>query len=109
MGSEYHKNLVNVPDYMKNNPSVVTMKNFGDMMHEFFIAIFEELISYKKKYDKPIILTCYNMRKEKFVAFLQDNGIPVFYPEEGVWVLIRMWHYSQYLQDKLNVEEEVSY
>ncbi|MBD3214572.1 MAG: hypothetical protein GF311_18320 [Candidatus Lokiarchaeota archaeon] len=109
MGSEYHKNLVNVPDYMKNNPSVVTMKYFGDMMHEFFIAIFEELISFKKKYDKPIILTCYNTRKEKFVAFLQDNGIPVFYPEEGVWVLIRMWQYSQFLQNKLNLEGEVSY
>lgn len=98
MGSEYHKNLVNVPAYMQDNPSVVTMRNFGDMMREFFIAIFDELIKYKHKYNKPIILTCYNTREEKFVAYLQDNGIPVYYPEEGVWVLIRMWQYANFLR-----------
>jgi acyl-CoA synthetase (NDP forming) len=98
MGSEYHKHLVNVPDSIKENPSVVTMRNFGEMMHEFFIAIFDELIKYKKKYDKPIILTCYNMREEKFVAYLQDHGIPVYYPEEGVWVLIRMWQYAKFIK-----------
>jgi len=97
MGSEYHKNLVNVPASMQDNPSVVTMKNFGDMMREFFIAIFDELIKYKHKYEKPIILTCYNTREEKFVAYLQDNGIPVYYPEEGVWVLIRMWQYANFI------------
>ncbi|TXT60917.1 MAG: hypothetical protein BAJALOKI2v1_70070 [Promethearchaeota archaeon] len=100
MGSEYHKNLVNVPDYMKENESVLTMKGFGEMMHEFFIAIFDELIMYKDKFEKPIILTCYNTRKEKFVAYLQDNGIPVYYPEEGVWVLIRMWEYVRFFKSR---------
>jgi acyl-CoA synthetase (NDP forming) len=98
MGSEYHKNLVNVPEFMKNNSSVVTMRNFGEMMQEFFIAIFDELIKYKNKYEKPIILTCYNTREERFVAYLQDNGIPVYYPEEGVWVLVRMWQYVNFLR-----------
>ncbi|MHA1491674.1 MAG: CoA-binding protein [Promethearchaeota archaeon] len=100
MGTEYFKNLVNVPDTFKNNPSVETMRNFGDMMEDFFIALFDELIEYKNKYEKPIILTCYNTRKEKFVAYLQDNGIPVYFPEEGVWVLIRMWQYARFLQSK---------
>lgn len=100
MGLEYFKNLLNVPDYLKNNPSVETMRNFGDMMEEFFIAIFDELIKYKNKYKKPIILTCYNTRKEKFVAYLQDHGIPVYFPEEGVRVLIRMWQYAKFLKSK---------
>ena len=71
-----------------------------DMMEEFFIAIFDELITYKNKYKKPIILTCYNTRKEKFVAYLQDHGIPVYFPEEGVRVLIRMWQYAKFLKSK---------
>jgi len=100
MGMEYFKNLLNVPDYLKNNPSVETMRNFGDMMEEFFIAIFDELIKYKNKYKKPIILTCYNTRKERFVAYLQDHGIPVYFPEEGVRVLIRMWQYAKFLKSK---------
>lgn len=100
MGTEYFKNLLNVPDYLKNNPSVETMRNFGDMMEEFFIAIFDELIKYKNKYKKPIILTCYNTRKEKFVAYLQDHGIPVYFPEEGVRVLIRMWQYAKFMKSK---------
>lgn len=100
MGLEYFKNLLNVPDYLKNNPSVETMRNFGDMMEEFFIAIFDELIKYKNKYKKPIILTCYNTRKEKFVAYLQDHGIPVYFPEEGVRVLIRMWQYAKFMKSK---------
>ena len=100
MGIEYFKNLLNVPDYLKNNPSVETMRNFGDMMEEFFIAIFDELIKYKNKYNKPIILTCYNTRKERFVAYLQDHGIPVYFPEEGVRVLTRMWQYAKFLKSK---------
>ncbi|MFW9874940.1 MAG: hypothetical protein ACFFG0_17675 [Candidatus Thorarchaeota archaeon] len=98
MGTEYFKNLVNVPDFMKENESVITMKNFGNMMEDFFIAIFDEMIEFKKKYQKPILLTCYNTREEKFVSYLQDHGIPVYYPEEGVWTLIRMWQYSKFLQ-----------
>ncbi|MFX1418123.1 MAG: hypothetical protein ACFE9N_04290 [Promethearchaeota archaeon] len=98
MGIEYFKNLVNVPDFMKDDYSVITMKNFGTMMEDFFTAIFDEIIEYKKKYQKPIILTCYNTREEKFVSYLQDHGIPVYYPEEGVWTLIRMWQYSKFLQ-----------
>ena len=85
---------------MRDNPSVETMRNFGEMMEEFFIAIFDELIAYKEKYEKPVIITCYNTRKEKFVAYLQDHGIPVYYPEEGVWTLIRMWQYANYLELK---------
>jgi acetyl-CoA synthetase (ADP-forming) len=100
MGTNYHKNLVKVPEYMKNHESIITMKNFGEMMEEFFIALFDELIEFKKKYQKPIILTCYNTREEKFVVYLQDNGIPVYYPEEGVWVLIRMWQYVNFKQSK---------
>ncbi|MFX1389251.1 MAG: CoA-binding protein [Promethearchaeota archaeon] len=97
MGTEYFKNLVNVPDFMKQHESVVTMRNFGDMMEDFFIALFDEIIEFKNKYQKPIILTCYNTREEKFVVYLQDHGIPVYYPEEGVWTLIRMWEYSKFL------------
>jgi len=100
MGTEYFKNLVNVPDYMKDHESIITMKNFGEMMEDFFIALFDEIIDFKEKYQKPIILTCYNTREEKFVAYLQDNGIPVYYPEEGVWTLIRMWQYSKFLLSK---------
>ncbi|MBD3194502.1 MAG: hypothetical protein GF317_05560, partial [Candidatus Lokiarchaeota archaeon] len=105
MGSEYHKNLVNVPDFMKNNSSVQTMKSFGDMMQDFFIAIFDELISYKEKFNKPVILTCYNTRREKFVAYLQDHGIPVYYPEEGIWILIWMWQYSKFIQWKKKADK----
>ncbi|MFW9783308.1 MAG: acetate--CoA ligase family protein [Candidatus Heimdallarchaeota archaeon] len=100
MGTEYFKHLVNVPDFMKDHESVVTMKNFGDMMEDFFIALFDEIIEFKEKYKKPIIITCYNTREEKFVAYLQDHGIPVYYPEEGVWTLIRMWEYSEFLKSK---------
>jgi len=100
MGNEYFKNLTNVPDYMQENESVQTMKNFGEMMIDFFIALFEELLEFKKQYQKPIILTCYNTREELFVRWLQDHGIPVYYPEEGVWVLIRMWQYAKFLQSK---------
>jgi acyl-CoA synthetase (NDP forming) len=100
MGTEYFKNLVNVPDYMNDHESIITMRNFGDMMEDFFIALFDEIIGFKEKYKKPIILTCYNTREEKFVVYLQDNGIPVCYPEEGVWTLIRMWQYSKFLQSK---------
>ncbi|MFX1467769.1 MAG: acetate--CoA ligase family protein [Promethearchaeota archaeon] len=100
MGTEYFKNLVNVPDFMKELESVITMKNFGEMMEDFFIALFDEIVEFREKYQKPIILTCYNTREEKFVAYLQDNGIPVYYPEEGVWTLIRMWQYSKFLQSK---------
>ncbi|MFW9951322.1 MAG: acetate--CoA ligase family protein [Candidatus Thorarchaeota archaeon] len=102
MGTNYHKNLVDVPDYMKDHESIITMKNYGEMMEDFFIALFDELIEFKKKYKKPIILTCYNTREEKFVTYLQDNGIPVYYPEEGVWVLIRMWQYAKFLLTKKN-------
>jgi hypothetical protein len=98
MGTEYYNHLLNVPDYLKDNESVQTMRSFGEMMEEFFIALFEELIEFKNKYQKPVILTCYSTRKEKFVAYLQDHGIPVYYPEEGVWVLIRMWQYARFLQ-----------
>ena len=100
MGNEYFKNLTNVPDYMQENESVQTMKNFGEMMVDFFIALFEEILEFKKEYQKPIILTCYNTREELFVRWLQDHGIPVYYPEEGVWVLIRMWQYAKFLQSK---------
>ncbi len=100
MGTEYFRHLVNVPDFMREHESVVTMKNFGEMMEDFFIALFDEIIEYKKKYQKPIILTCYNTREEKFVAYLQDHGIPVYYPEEGVWTLIRMWQYAKFLKSK---------
>lgn len=31
-----------------------------------------------------------------------DNGIPVYSLEEGVWVLIRMWQYSNFMLSKLN-------
>lgn len=98
MGTEYYNHLLNVPDYMKDNESVQTMRSFGEMMEEFFIALFEELIEFKNRYQKPVILTCYSTRKEKFVAYLQDHGIPVYYPEEGVWVLIRMWQYANFLK-----------
>jgi len=100
MGTEYFKNLVDVPDFMKNHESIITMKNFGEMMEDFFIALFDEIIEFKEKYQKPIILTCYNTREEKFVVYLQDNGIPVCYPEEGVWTLIRMWQYAKFLGSK---------
>lgn len=100
MGTEYYNNLINVPDFLKENESVQIMKSFGEMMEEFFIAIFEELIEFKNKYQKPVILTCYSTRKEKFVAYLQDHGIPVYYPEEGVWVLIRMWQYANFVKAK---------
>jgi acyl-CoA synthetase (NDP forming) len=100
MGTEYHKNLIKVPDYMKDNPSVIEMKGYAEMMEEYFIALFEELIEMKNRYNKPIIMTCYNTREEKFVAYLQDNGIPVYYPEEGVMVLIRMWEYSKFLKEE---------
>lgn len=100
MGTEYFKNLVNVPEFMQEHESIITMKNFGEMMEDFFIALFDEIIEYKNKYKKPIILTCYNTREEKFVAYLQDHGIPVYYPEEAVWTLIRMWQYAKFLQFK---------
>ena len=70
------------------------------MMESYFNALFDELIRYKNKYQKPIILTCYNTREEKLIRYLQDNGIPVCYPEEGVWVMIRMWQYVKTLKDK---------
>ena len=94
------KNLVDVPDFMREHESVVTMKNFGEMMEDFFVALFDEIIEFKEKYQKPIILTCYNTREEKFVTYLQDHGIPVYYPEEGVWTLIRMWQYTKFLKSK---------
>ncbi len=100
MGTNYFENLVDVPDFLKNNESVLTMKNFGEMMEDFFLALFDELIEFKNKYQKPIIMTCYNTRQEKFVEHLQDNGIPVYFPEEGVRVLIRMWQYAKFLQSK---------
>jgi len=102
MGNQYFTNILKVPDYMKDLESVIALKNFGDMMDDFFIALFDELADFKEKYNKPIILTCYNTREEKFVAYLQDHGIPVYYPEEGVWVLIRMWQYSNFMLSKLN-------
>ncbi|MFX1492901.1 MAG: acetate--CoA ligase family protein [Promethearchaeota archaeon] len=97
MGNQYFTNILKVPDYMKDLESVIALENFGDMMDDFFMALFDELVDFKEKYNKPIILTCYNTREEKFVAYLQDHGIPVCYPEEGVWVLIRMWHYSNFM------------
>jgi len=102
MGNQYFTNILKVPDYMKDLESVIALKNFGDMMDDFFMALFDELVDFKEKYNKPIILTCYNTREEKFVAYLQDHGIPVYYPEEGVWVLIRMWQYSNFMLSKLN-------
>ncbi|MFX1501147.1 MAG: acetate--CoA ligase family protein [Promethearchaeota archaeon] len=102
MGTEYFKNLVNVPNSISEHESVITMKNFGEMMEDFFVALFDEIIEFKEKYQKPIILTCYNTREEKFVAYLQDHGIPVYYPEEGVWTLIRMWQYSKFIKSKNN-------
>ena len=100
MGRNYHTNITTVPDSIKDHESVVTLRNFGDMMSEYFEALFEELLEMKENHQKPIIMTNYNTREEEFVRYLQDHGIPNLYPEEGAWALIRMWQYAKFLQDK---------
>ncbi len=100
MGTEYHRHLIDVPDIIKDDESVLEMKGYAEMMERYFNALFDELISYRDKFQKPIILTCYNTREEKLVRYLQDHGIPVCYPEEGVWTLIRMWQYAKSIQSR---------
>jgi acetyl-CoA synthetase (ADP-forming) len=100
MGRNYHTNITSVPDSIKDDESVVTLRSFGDMMSEYFEALFEELVDLKDEYEKPIIMTNYNTREEEFVRYLQDHGIPNLYPEEGTWALIRMWQYSKFLLEK---------
>lgn len=100
MGRNYHTNITTVPDNIKDHESVVTLRNFGDMMSEYFEALFEEIVEMRDNFKKPIIMTNYNTREEEFVRYLTDNGIPNLYPEEGTWALIRMWQYAKFQQER---------
>jgi len=70
-----------------------------EFMEEMDYELLGDLITFPKRYGKPIICSCFMDREDNCTRFLQDNGIPVLYgPENAVKAMAVLARYGEMIK-----------
>ena len=67
-----------------------------DFLRQWMKKACESFAKLPEEFGKPIICSCFCGREDEAVAFLQDNGIPVYpAPERAVASMSALWRYKR--------------